>query len=404
MKLFVALAILLPTAMCASLVTTSPHLPYSTYAPHIHPYAWSSEYPMPSLSEGLSADSSSSEVENFLKLKTHLRPTEASSLLEVSTATKNTVVKNKFIANAVSDILSSGALSKEVNDPANQRVPGVKPNHSPFEKEEGLTMSVTTPAGETHQRRAVFGLRRRRVPYAAYNDGMGSVNPFRLPNNNRNAPQDFFVPKNRFDVAMHPELSDVSALAGKNALPYGGFSSFRNQRLRAMVGQKDQAIVQEMRAAAADLQRGMHYSQHPMASHSFRLGTHDDPHGYFSRSEMILSHHGGLAHSYLSHSMHASHSLTGMPAGFYLQYPQALAGLASRPFESDLHPQAHGPSPYIPGDDYQYHDVYNNLSGSSSTSTTGGSTSNPTNGEQANANGGDQGNAMGGDQANANGN
>jgi len=85
-------------------------------------------------------------------------------------------------------------------------------------------------------RRAVYGLRRRRMPFFSRREGFGSVNPFRRANSFFNSPEDVMFPRQVWDAARNPKAFDAGRLAPdpkSNHLPYGGFSSFSdNAKLR----------------------------------------------------------------------------------------------------------------------------------------------------------------------------
>ena len=118
------------------------------------------------------------------------------------------------------------------NNPALGGELRLSPNPSPF---GNLGTQVT------RNRRAVYGLRRRRMPYGGTAE-FGSINPFRRPNSFFNNPQDFVFPRqmNPMWQALHPASTDYAkkfkAVVGGS--PYGGFSSFRNNLRRFEMAQR----------------------------------------------------------------------------------------------------------------------------------------------------------------------
>jgi len=97
----------------------------------------------------------------------------------------------------------------------------VEPNPNPFHPGDNYDAGVF----KNHYRRAVYGLRRRRMPLTL-NALSYTINPFRRPMNSRTGPADVLFPRQRMLQALNPKLTDIGSQGQPGALPYGGHSSF----------------------------------------------------------------------------------------------------------------------------------------------------------------------------------
>jgi len=146
-----------------------------------------------------------------------------------STVTEKSQAKEEFIGDAlravggaIKNVLGIGGKGGNPNDPADENEMPLKPTPSSFAPDP--RRHGTFP-GNDNYRRAVYGLRRRRMPYTTSRT-FGSLNPYRRPNDWHKNAMDCMFPRDRFYMATHPDLTDFGKEGPSGVFPYGDYSSF----------------------------------------------------------------------------------------------------------------------------------------------------------------------------------
>jgi len=174
------------------------------FAGNIHPYAFA--YRMPEQKEARFA--STKDFFSLLQLQDHF--VKGSPEAERLTATPN------YVASVDGEMAPPEMWPAMVEvDPATDTRMPIKPNPNPFYPGDNYQGT----AFPNNYRRAVYGLRRRRMPLTL-NALSYTLNPFRRPMNYRNAPQDVLFPRQRLLQALNPQLTDIGRFGGTNQLPY----------------------------------------------------------------------------------------------------------------------------------------------------------------------------------------
>lgn len=291
--LLVALAVLSSVeAKRANVVYYEPKLSVE-YSDVIHPYAWSDQRPTPYYESHMTPYTIGNEnhLNSFLEVQTHIDKSDpaASSLIEVRMERKGFFKKmgrglmagaravgrgirgvagfaGRMLRRGIGGglalgaagaiggaMLAKGAMSgakklmdpngnpggvtfskvagfpDEVN-PATENLLPMKPTGSDFRMNPPASDRTGSFPGSQAFRRAVYGVRRRRLPYFSHHEGFGSANPYRRVNDFFKAPNDFLLPRTKF-FKQSAKFFDYGRLAeSETKLPYGGFSSFAHHR------------------------------------------------------------------------------------------------------------------------------------------------------------------------------
>ena len=233
-----AVAVALVVAEPSNVVYIESDLPLE-FAGEIHPYAYSYMLPEPHY-RAAHFSGRAEDFNSFLELQDHvLAGSEEAKLLTVTPEAMPVVSEpeplpslletgadSQFIskiAGAVKTMLSSKGASKAAeNSPSAMATIKLNPHPSQFWAGNQYDAGVF----KNSYRRAVYGVRRRRMPFTL-NALTQTLNPFRRPNHLENTPQDVLFPRQRMMQALNPQLTDIGRFGGPEQTAYGGYSSFR---------------------------------------------------------------------------------------------------------------------------------------------------------------------------------
>jgi len=193
------------------------------YVNHIHPYAWEHRRPDPYFLPHHTAYNIALERElsSFLEVQTHLkaRSKEAFRLKRIH---------GPWIPADTKDSYNKKGFSKKMGIPDPTNAASIKTENND-EIPSDFIMDPEMTRSNNRYRRAVYGLRRRRMPYWGVTAPFGSTNPWHRQNSFFAAPNDFFVskPPNPLLAIRNPRVFDYGRLRSRETLlPYGGYSSF----------------------------------------------------------------------------------------------------------------------------------------------------------------------------------
>jgi hypothetical protein len=250
----------------------------------IHPYAWSEQRPTPYYEPHMNAYNIGDEkhLNPFLEVQTHMTKDSpaAASLVEVAVVRRKGFFKKigrglmrgaralgrgigrvagfagrmikrvgvgglaagaagavggALLAKGIGGMMGGNTFSamggfKPENNPASDALFPLKPMASDFRANPPASDRTGSFPGSQAFRRAVYGVRRRRMPYFSHHEGFGSANPYRRANDFFKAPNDFLSPRTKF-FHNSAKLFDYGRFAEQETkLPYAGFSSFAHHR------------------------------------------------------------------------------------------------------------------------------------------------------------------------------
>lgn len=217
------------------------HLEYAT---DIHPYAYAYKLPLPTYDRHHTPKGTMKDFASFLDLQDHIKK---GSLQADKLTVSPDIVDSIDQLTTTPSMVEADSDATPIMSPVKfgPKQPDGSPNPDPADPLPVKLDPMPSPfvVGDRHgagvfgnnYRRAVYGLRRRRMPFTI-NALTTTLNPWRRPNNFLASPPDMMFPRARFLEAMNPSLTDVGRFGGPGIPAYGGFSSFRALRNQQQQG------------------------------------------------------------------------------------------------------------------------------------------------------------------------